>query len=46
MQHIPDERDLRNLLLTISYDGRQFHGWQIQQNAYTVQEAFQTESRG
>lgn len=42
MQHIPDERDLRNLLLTISYDGRQFHGWQIQQNAYTVQEAFQT----
>lgn len=33
---------MRNLLLTISYDGRCFHGWQIQQNAYTVQEAFQT----
>ncbi len=32
----------RNLLVTISYDGRNFHGWQIQQNAYTVQEAFQT----
>ena len=42
MQHISDEHYLRNLLLTISYDGRQFHGWQIQQNAYTVQEAFQT----
>ena len=42
MQHSTDERVIRNLLLTISYDGRQFHGWQIQQNAYTVQEAFQT----
>ena len=41
MQHIYDERDLRNLLITISYDGKCFHGWQIQQNAYTVQEAFQ-----
>lgn len=34
-------RDLRNLLITISYDGKAFHGWQIQQNAVTVQEAFQ-----
>lgn len=42
MQSSFHQRDLRNLLLTISYDGRQFHGWQIQQNAYTVQEAFQT----
>ncbi|MBR1483213.1 MAG: tRNA pseudouridine(38-40) synthase TruA [Ruminococcus sp.] len=42
MQPVTGERDLRNLLLTISYDGRQFHGWQIQQNAFTVQEAFQT----
>ena len=33
---------MRNLLLTISYDGKSFHGWQIQQNAYTVQEALQT----
>ncbi len=41
MQHISDERNLRNLLITISYDGKYFHGWQIQQNAFTVQEAFQ-----
>ncbi len=38
----PDGAAARNLLLTICYDGRAFHGWQIQQNAYTVQEAFQT----
>ena len=42
MQHIPACGSLRNLLLTISYDGKKFHGWQIQQNAMTVQEAFQT----
>ena len=42
MQHIPSCGSLRNLLLTISYDGKEFHGWQIQQNAMTVQEAFQT----
>jgi len=42
MQHIPACGSLRNLLLTISYDGKEFHGWQIQQNAMTVQEAFQT----
>lgn len=42
MQHLCDGDSLRNLLLTISYDGKCFHGWQIQQNAYTVQEAFQT----
>ncbi len=34
--------NVKNLLITISYDGSQFHGWQIQQNAMTVQEAFQT----
>lgn len=33
--------DLRNLLITISYDGRNYHGWQIQNNAVTVQEVFQ-----
>ena len=42
MQHLCEGFPLRNLALTISYDGKCFHGWQIQQNAYTVQEAFQT----
>ena len=42
MQHPSDARDIRNLLLTITYDGKCFHGWQIQENAYTVQEALQT----
>lgn len=32
---------MRNLLLTISYDGKAFHGWQIQKNALAVQEVFQ-----
>ncbi|HCA05400.1 MAG TPA: tRNA pseudouridine(38-40) synthase TruA [Ruminococcaceae bacterium] len=41
MQHNDSGGDLRNLLITITYDGRAFHGWQIQQNAFTVQEAFQ-----
>lgn len=41
MQHIFPGNNLRNLLVTISYDGRQFHGWQIQQNAVTVQEVLQ-----
>ena len=45
MQHIYSGSDLRNLLATISYDGRQFHGWQIQQNAVTVQEVFQNALR-
>ena len=42
MQHLFEGVALRNLLLTITYDGKCFHGWQIQQNAFTVQEALQT----
>lgn len=41
MQHISTGSSLKNLLITISYDGRNFHGWQIQQNAVSVQEVFQ-----
>ncbi|MCQ4022138.1 tRNA pseudouridine(38-40) synthase TruA [Ruminococcus sp. zg-924] len=33
---------MRNILLTISYDGKAYHGWQVQQNALTVQQVFQT----
>lgn len=32
---------MRNLLLTLAYDGSAYHGWQIQENAPTVQGAFQ-----
>lgn len=32
---------MRNLLLSITYDGANYHGWQIQENALTVQEVFQ-----
>lgn len=41
MQHIFTGSTLKNLLITISYDGKNFHGWQIQQNALSVQEVFQ-----
>lgn len=41
MQSLYSGSNLKNLLITISYDGRRFHGWQIQQNALTVQEVFQ-----
>lgn len=41
MQSLYSGSNLKNLLITISYDGRHFHGWQIQQNALTVQEVFQ-----
>lgn len=33
---------MRNILLTMMYDGSCFHGWQIQNNALSVQEVFQT----
>lgn len=32
---------MRNLLLTIKYDGSNYHGWQVQNNALTVQEILQ-----
>lgn len=32
---------MRHLLLTIAYDGRDYHGWQIQSNADTVQARLQ-----
>ncbi len=32
---------MRNILLTIAYDGKNYHGWQVQNNAVTVQEVFQ-----
>ena len=30
-----------NYLLYIGYDGSEYHGWQIQKNALTVQQVFQ-----
>lgn len=46
MQHlcdnlISDTPCVRNLLITIRYDGSAYHGWQVQNNAITVQEVFQ-----
>ena len=32
---------MRNLLLTISFDGSAYHGWQVQDNAVTVQQTLQ-----
>ncbi len=32
---------MKNLLLTLVYDGSNYHGWQVQKNALTVQEVFQ-----
>ncbi|MCI8921401.1 MAG: tRNA pseudouridine(38-40) synthase TruA [Acutalibacter sp.] len=33
---------MRNLLIILSYDGAHYHGWQIQENALSVQEVFQS----
>lgn len=41
MQSVASHTKMRNLLVTISYDGKELHGWQIQKNATTVQEIFQ-----
>lgn len=35
------DNTLRNVKITISYDGSSYHGWQIQQNAVSVQQVFQ-----
>ncbi|MCR4924893.1 MAG: tRNA pseudouridine(38-40) synthase TruA [Clostridiales bacterium] len=32
---------MRNILLTLKYDGTNYHGWQIQPNAITVQQVLQ-----
>lgn len=32
---------MRNILLTLTYDGTHFHGWQVQPNGITVQQTFQ-----
>ncbi len=32
---------MRRLLFKIKYDGTEYHGWQVQDNAVTVQECFQ-----
>lgn len=35
-------RNMRNIKLTIEYDGTDFHGWQCQPNCRTVQEEIET----
>ncbi len=37
--------EVRNLFCKIAYDGKYYHGWQIQSNALTVQEVFQNALR-
>lgn len=32
---------MRRLVITIQYDGSNYHGWQVQSNSLTVQEVFQ-----
>ena len=37
-----ETNQMRNILLTLRFDGSAFHGWQVQPNAFTAQEALQT----
>ena len=32
---------MKRILLKLSYDGTDYHGWQVQPNAVTVQEVLQ-----
>lgn len=38
---LPKGMLMRNILMHITFDGTRYHGWQVQKNAYTVQEAVQ-----
>ena len=31
-------KNLRRILLVVSYDGTNYHGWQLQKNAVTIEE--------
>ncbi len=42
MDVAPCSTDSRNIMLTISYDGTQYKGWQIQPNGLSVQECVET----
>ena len=37
---------MRNILLTLRYDGSRYHGWQVQQNAQSVQAVLQNAMEG
>lgn len=42
MQHAAEPLNkTRNLMITLSYDGSGYHGWQVQKNAISVQSVFQ-----
>lgn len=41
MERIEREKPTRRILLTVSYDGTQYSGWQYQENAPSVQDALE-----